>query len=415
MNPIILSLFLFISSQNSPAQVELNFGGGLFQGNPAGKMEIGFDTISDSIGFGLVAPFITSYKNKNFEFYSRGWDSPGDYAHTIRYLSWRGQHNQLKGQIRIGEEYNFTLGNGLLMHHFNNLIFMDHQHSSGSFDLKDENLHLQGYMNDFVDPEIFGGTFSLSFLNKYKTGISFLLDKNFPKKLSDPDNMNNLTNIDQDRGELIPFSTTKFLNSSIFANFEFNQNLTSGITFSSLKPDSFDYYGGQIHLEAKFEPKNFKLGFKVAIAGGFDKFSPWLTDPFYLMKRNYSEIEAGETTLYEKLSNKTNPGWGGNFEFFLGYKDYFFIEGGINQTDLNSIFHLSGEFIISKRFILAFYGAGDISRNYIFSMISRISVFKNWYLWGQAKRLFAIAPGNNYYESSSCYLTGIGYKLRTGN
>ncbi|MDA3864274.1 MAG: hypothetical protein PF689_10455 [Deltaproteobacteria bacterium] len=415
MNPILFSIFLFLSSQNSPAQVELNFGGGLFQGNPAGKIEVGFDAISDSIGFGLVAPFITSYKNNNFEFYSRGWDSPGDYAHTIRYLSWRGQHNQLKGQIRIGEEYNFTLGNSLLMHHFNNLIFMDHQHSSGSLDLKDDNLHLQGFMNDFVEPEIFGGTLSFNFLSRYKLGASFLLDNKFPKELSDPENMSHSIDIDQERGKLTPFSTTKFFNSSIFANFNFNQYWSAGITLSSLKPDSFDYYGGQIHLEAKFEPKNFKLGFKTSVAGGFDKFSPWLMDSFYLMRRYYSEIDAGQTTLHEKLSNKTNPGWGGNFDFFLGYKDNLFLEGGIKHTDLNSVFHMSGEFIITKKFILAFYGAGDLSKNYMFSMISRISVYKNWYLWGQAKRLFAIIPGNNYYESSSCYLAGIGYKLRTGN
>jgi hypothetical protein len=414
-----MNLFLFyflalLQSQSSNSQVEFIAGGGAHKNKPAQAFEIGFDATSDQISVGLVIPFLTTVSQNTLNFEKKMWDTPTDYAHILRYLTWKGSTRLAKVGFRIGEEHSITLGNGSIVNSLNYLLLLDHPHTGFQGGFEHENFKGLIFADDFVDPHGVGFFLELSLWNNISFGASLFSDFQMPLTM---ENSLGEIAVDSNKAILLPFTTERFTPMALSFGYKYNSYFKGDLDLVSLDFSDKQSLGAHLSFSSTIKTKNYSFDGKLSIAGGGNHFAPWVAGPLYLLKRVCNKNDGpctGSTLLHEIQTNQSKElGFGVNFGF--SFKSSININSGWKRSFLGNLMDLSIEIIVSKRAVIALYAATDGENNHLFSTESRISLWKGWFFWGRAKQLFAIFPGNDYYSPASQFLAGVGYRETTEN
>ncbi len=410
----LLALSLLFSGQSGSAQFELSAGGGLHKGDPAAALGVAFDASTEQISFGLSAPFTFTLGDQGPAFVEREWDTPTDYAHTIRYLTWRSRTRFMKVGLRIGETHNTTLALGGLVSHTNALLFLDTPHTGAQLGLSHDNIDAFLFLSDFVEPANGGGTFTVRFSPGLLFGGSFFRDPQMPLHMAAPTGE---MNVDNNLGERTPSSTQNLWALSLHGGVEPTSWLTLTGELLTLDPTRGKSYGGLIHARAAYYGDRLTLKGVLSAGGGGAHFLPFFVGPFYLLQREEAREGEGET-LQEFLehSRSINTGFSmsAQLSFALTKQSELSLSGAFLRNRLGDTALLQGTLILSRRLTVAAYGALQGNERGVFSFEGRLALPKGWFVWLRAKRLFAISPGSDYYTPTSQLLTGVGYRHSSG-
>ncbi len=406
--PLLLSLLL--QGQSSTAQFELSAGGGLYKGDPAAALGVSLDASTKQISFGLTTPFTFALGEEGPTFVEREWDSPTDYAHTIRYLTWRSRTRFMKVGLRIGETHNTTMAFGGLVSHANYLLFLDTPHTGAQFGLSHENVDLFGFLSDFVQPTSGGGTFTAKFSSGLLFGGSLFGDPQLPLSMADP--MGEVE-VDQNLGVRLPFSTQGLWAFALHGGVAPTSWLTLAGELLTLDPSQGRSYGGLVHLRGTYRSTRLSLKGEVGGGVGGAGFLPFFVGPFYLLQRE--EVREGEhRTLREFLMGQCSASAGfslnAQLDLALSKKSDLSLSGAFVRNRVGDTATLQGALILSRRLTVAAYGALQGSQRGIFSLEGRVALPSGWFVWVRAKRLFTISRGSEYYALASQLLAGVGYR-----
>jgi len=102
-------------------------------------------------------------------------DSLVDLSLKIQYLEWGEQRDSF--YLKLGNLHNMTIGHGTIMKNFaNDLDFPAVRRVGINFGIDGEKAGIEGVVNDFARPEIFGGRFYVRPVGKLALGISSIVD-----------------------------------------------------------------------------------------------------------------------------------------------------------------------------------------------------------------------------------------------
>jgi hypothetical protein len=367
-----LASFLIIFSQvesNNPTQIEICAGGGYGQNKPLGAIELGFDAISENLALGLNLP-LHFYYDESISYRKSIWDEPTDYAHVLRYLSWRGGDKKRKYGVRIGQEHMLNLGGKFVVNQLNYMSLFSKPHTGVLVGGDTPYYSFFAFANDFVEPSSFG----ISIYGKisgFKLGLTMFSDMKMPSIIAD-----NLGNIEIENGGIIPYETEKFIFSGFHGEWSYKSMFSTGIEFGFMNPNGIDSFGGSFYSEGKFEGKYGEIRGRFSLVYGGKNFLPFAVGPFYQIRRFQFSISNSQP-MYEIIENRNNANMGMGFELGIKIKKWLNIQAGFKNSELIKLVDLSLDVIFSNRFVLAFYGGYDLNNHLMFSLESRLMIVKN--------------------------------------
>ncbi|MBN2723692.1 MAG: hypothetical protein JXR95_06445 [Deltaproteobacteria bacterium] len=396
---------VFISLLPSQSQFEILGGGGLHSGNPSFSGEIGFDTVEKNLGLGITVPFTWSYYDKEVNFRKRMWDEPGDFAAAIRYLSWRGVSKDVRAAIRLGYESDITIG--YMVRHLNNLIMMDHLVSGLRTEVVGDYFDFSGFLNNFVSPE-WGGLSAGTKFYDFSLKVNFFMDSAAVKRMANP---LGVVSMDYEKGFIVPWETSNLYIYSTSLGYKLTQWLEIGVEGSTFEPGDPESYGGTVFAE--FKGKKGKFAFRGNIFGGKggNGFIPVAVGPFYMMRRNFHNLEDGDSILVTSRQHNTSAQSAG-CDFSIGYGEKFNISAGVKTYNSSYVAQLSTLFFVENSFQISFYGAFSDSYNWVSGLEMRYSVSKPVFVYLRASRQYTLLVDDENYSMQTAVFAGIGGNLR---
>jgi len=406
-------LTLLVFSQTSDAQVEFSVGGGISHKKPALAAGLGLDVTSGQLSMGISVPLVITMDKAHMTVDKRMWDMPQDFAHALRYLSFRSRMRSTEFGLQLGETHDVTLGYGGVACHYNPLLHFDSPHGGAQLGFVHKKLRGFFFVDDFVAPGMGGFSLTGSLPGGAFVGGSLFGDPQMPYAMMDA---TMTANVNHKIGALVPFSTRHFLPLSLFLGYKFAEYFTAALEGITLDWENGGALGIMGHLSGKLKRETVALTLKISGGGGGDHFQPFIVGPFYLFQREYSSVQRS-TSLAQALEVSENPGYGMALDmgvkFLFSPSSSLEANGSYMRNRFADVWSTTVTAFISKKMALTFFGAVDTHKNGIFSLEGRIALSPQWFLWTRAKRLFAISPGNDYYEARLQILAGLGYRERT--
>ncbi len=386
-----------------PAQVETGIAGGMVDRGPALTWESALFAGTSNMFLNVTVPVVFTTDGV----LPRTWDGARDFAHALRVLSYRGDSEELKFSLFMGEET--RLGDDGVARNLLPQVWLENPSTLASLQVQWEPVTLRLRLLDVTEPRI--GTVSViaQWPPRWRLTASWWGVSRLPVALAD--GLGDVR-IDEARGVVEPARTRRFSAQSLGVERELGRLLARARVVNLDVRDpaatggllalgtAVPWHGLSLHLEAG--------------AGG-DHWVPWTLGPFFLVRELAADLRSLNpgTTLAQRLEARDRPGWGAQVQAAFELDERLTLRAGAFATPLERTVDGAVDAFFGRRFLLSGHGAWDTEhRAWTFSLETRFSVNRRWFVWGRASSLFVVdaaAPGLSRID---LVMLGVGIRTR---
>lgn len=323
------------AAQNSWGEISGDLGFGSLGQDLVTSLGMGWDISEGNLAAGLGA--LIRFKTVDLGgpepmgFRHKDWDEPSDFAHVLRYLTYRKDVSSVQLGMLAGELTGASLGHGTLLSQYMSLADLDHPHSGAWFHVGSRYVDLDLLAADFVRPDLFGARVTARPVPKLaalQVGVTVMADLKTPRSLDiEADGR-----LAQDRTGRYQGQTDPLVAATVDLQYRHKEGRILFVPYAD--GNWLSAGGGGLHagLEAHIETTKWKLGLKAEyhLAVGaywsayFDRFHDLQRYDAFL-GRTGSNQAIPKLALLEGLESIRH---GGRWEAKFSYKKLVRIQAG---------------------------------------------------------------------------------------
>ncbi|MBA4357754.1 MAG: hypothetical protein C0405_08525, partial [Desulfovibrio sp.] len=314
-----------------PAQVETGVAGGFVGGGgadgggePALTWESALFAGTSNMFLNVTVPVIFTTEGV----LARTWDDARDFAHALRVLSYRGDSEDLKFSLFLGEET--RLGEDGVARHLLPQVWLENPSTLASLQVQRDPVTLRLRLLDVTEPRI--GTVSVNarWPHRWRLLADWWGVSRLPVALAD--NLGDV-HLDADRGVVEPARTRWFSAQSLGAEREFSGFLARArvVSLDARDPAAT---GGLLALGTSVPWRG--MSFLIEAGAGGDHWVPWPLGPFFLVRELAADLRTLNPgrTLAQRLEARDRPGWGAQVQGGLDLDERLTLRAGALATPL---------------------------------------------------------------------------------
>jgi len=385
-----------------PAHVETGVAPGVADGAPALTWESALFAGTENLFLNVTVPVVLTTDGV----LPRTWDGARDFAHALRVLSYRGESDDLRVSLFLGEET--RLGDDGVVRNLLPQLLLEHPGTLASLQVRRAPVTVRLRLLDVTDPRLGNVSVTADLPRSWRWTASWWAVPRLPEELAD--SLGDVA-IDEARGIVEPARTRWFSAQQLGVEHE-RGGWLAGLRLVNLDPTAPDATGALLSLGTA-RPWH---GLSVRAEGGAggEAWSPWPLGPFFLVREWAAGLGAFQDgqTLAQRLDARTNPGWGAQLQAAWEI-DKVAVRAGAFATPIERTVDAAADAFLGRRFILAAHGAWDVrQRAWTVSLETRLALGRRWFVWGRAQSLYALEAGAGRFERVDLLMLGVGIRAR---
>lgn len=336
----------------------------------------------------------------------RTWDGARDFAHALRVLSYRGESDDLKVSLFLGEET--RLGDDGVARNLLPQLLLEHPGTLASLQLWRAPVSLRLRLFDVTEPRMGNVQATVDWPKGWRWGGAWWGVRRLPVELAD--GLGDVR-VDATRGVIEPFRTRWFSAQQLGVEHE-RGGWQAGLRLVNLEPTSPAATGALLSLGTALPWHG--LTFRVEGGVGGKAWTPWPLGPFFLVRELAADLRTvqGGQTLARKLDERTGPGWGAQTQV-AWESDKLAVRVGAFATPLERTVDAAADAFLGRRFILAAHGAWDQQgRAWTCSLEARLAFGRHWYAWSRAQSLYVLDAQTPRFDRVDLLMLGVGIRTR---
>jgi hypothetical protein len=336
----------------------------------------------------------------------RTWDDARDFAHALRVLSYRGESDDLKVSLFLGEET--RLGDDGVARNLLPQLLLEHPVTLASLQLWRSPVNLRLRLFDVTEPRLGNVSATVDWPRGWRWGGAWWGVRRLPVELSD--GLGDVR-VDAARGVVEPARTRWFSAQQLGVEHE-RGGFAAGLRLVNLEPTDPAATGALLSFGTARPWRG--LTFRVEGGAGGKAWTPWPLGPFFLVRELAADLGTlqGGQTLAQRLDARTGPGWGALAQ--AGWEsDKLAVRMGAFATPLERTVDAAADAFLGRRFILAAHGAWDQQgRAWTLSLEARLAFGRHWYAWSRAQSLYVLDVESPRFARVDLLMLGVGIRTR---
>ncbi len=385
-----------------PAHVETGLAPGMAQGAAALTWEGALFAGTENLFLNVTIPVVFTADGV----LPRTWDGARDFAHALRVLSYRGESDDLRVSLFLGEET--RLGDDGVARNLLPQLLFEHPGTLASLQVRRTPVTARLRLLDVTDPRIGNVSVTADWPRSWRWGASWWGVSRLPVVLAD--SLGEVA-LDETQGVVEPARTRWFSAQQLGVEHE-RGGWLAGLRLVNLDPTAPAATGALFSLGTA-RPWH-GLSFRIEGGAGGEAWCPWPLGPFFLVREWAAGLGAfqGGQTLAQRLDARTGPGWGAQVQA-AWESDKVALRAGGFATPLERTVDAAADAFLGRRFILAAHGAWDVERRaWSLSLETRLALGRRWFVWGRAQSLYALDAEAGRYARVDLLMLGVGIRAR---
>jgi hypothetical protein len=321
-------------------------GFGVLGGDVFTTFQLGVDIQEGDINVGLQAALrirtVDLGEQQSSSIRRRDWDEPSDFAHIVRYLSYRKEVGNLKLGASLGELAPAELGNGTILGNYYSVVDIDHPHSGFRARAAHRYFQVDLVLDDFVAPEILGGRIvgrPVPGLPGLSVGVSGVVDLKAPSSVR----------LDEEGNRQLGEARSLVVDSDpvgvvgVEVGYDYGDRGDDFWLRGYADNNWLVGHGGGLHLGVKLGGRPF--GGPVSLAAtaeyrlSWDGYQPTYVDLYYDIQRFQASLDeraiqgAGSHTKLQAIQTLRGVGHGGKWAVGLWYERLVWARAGYELRD----------------------------------------------------------------------------------
>ncbi|MCD6499151.1 MAG: hypothetical protein J7M25_12745, partial [Deltaproteobacteria bacterium] len=340
-------------------------------------------------------------------FRHRDWDEPSDFAHIVRYMSYRKQMGPVHLGLMIGELATASLGHRSILDQYLSVADLDHPHSGAWIRVGHRYVSFDFLTGNFVDPHLLAGRVEIRpvpSLRRLVIGVTGLVDLKAPVSVRRDDRGE--ARVDHANHLLVDRDQVGFVGFDAAYTWRFGQAELTPFVDGNWMVGS----GGGLHLggTARIAAGRWSFAFTGTYHLAVDGYRPGYVDMFYDVQRYQLALGRGMARRIGSLDPKLavqsrikGAFHGGRFVASVDYGDSYRMEVGydMGHSVAGDLVWMKLDVPYGRRFVFGalaartgFLSSGDWREagGTMAGVETRFRLFRYMYLLGQLRYLYLL-------------------------
>jgi len=393
-----------------PAQVDTGLAGGFVGGGgsvdgggPALTWESALFAGTSNMFLNVTVPIVITTDGV----LPRTWDGARDFAHALRVLSYRGESDDLTFSLFLGEET--LLGEDGVARHLRPQVWIENPSTLLSLQVRRRPVTLRLRLLDVTEPRVGTVAVTVDWPPRWRLQALWWGVSQLPVTVADG---LGVVAVDEARGVVLPAETRWFSAQSLGVEREFSPFLAR-VQLTNLDVRDPAATGGLLAFGTAFPWRSMSFLLEAGVGG--DHWVPWPLGPFFLVREVTADLRSlgSGRTLSQRIGQRDRPGWGALVQGGLELDEHLTLRAGAFATPLERTVDGAVDAFLGRRFLLSAHGAWDtLARAWTFSVETRFSFNRHWFLWGRAASQFVLDAQTPEIGRIDLVMLGVGIRTR---